>query len=298
MSNRILIADLERRMAGWRAELEQAEAAKNANTWTEPVTGLEFLRIPAGTFIMGSPETEEGRFNSEGPQHEVTLSEFRLAATTVTNRQYRLYNPEHTSQEVRGHSLNGEDLPAVYVNWDDAQGFIEWLNAQGQASPPGRGQGWVSGEFCLPSEAQWEYACRAGTGTARFWGNNPDEAAAYANVYDRAKKDVHNYGWAHHDCDTGFAVTSPVGSFEPNAFGLYDTLGNIWEWCRDIYAENAYNQHKRLDPIYATGTGEDRVLRGGSWLAVPRRVRCAFRGLYAPSLRYHNIGFRLARTLL
>ncbi len=305
MSNRILIADLERRMAGWRAELEQAEAAKTASAWTEPVTGMEFLRVPAGSFWMGQSEAEtqalleevgqedyDRYYARELPRHEVDLSEFRLAATPVTNRQFRLWKPEHDSGAYEEHPLNDDEQPVVEVSWDEAQGFIEWLNARTSSIAP-------AGEFHLPSEAQWEYACRAGTSTARYWGDGEDQAGQYANVADQTKqKAFPDWPEPFFPGEEGYATTSPVRSFRPNAFGLYDMLGNVWEWCRDIYADNAYNQHKRLDPIYATSTGENRVLRGGSWGPLPRYVRCAYRNHRAPSGRYHDIGFRLARTLL
>ncbi len=259
-------------------------APPEAANLVDPVTGLEFLRIPAGSFMMGSPDTEDGRYDDESPVHEVTISEFRLAATPVTNRQFRLWKPDHDSGAYEGHTLNEDDQPVVEVSWEDAQVFIEWLNTQ-----PGSGGG-----FRLPSEAEWEYACRAGTSTARFWGDDPSEAGRYANVADKTAQREWT-SWTVHDCETGYLVASPVGTFQPNAFGLYDMLGNVLEWCLGIYAEDAYDQHKRIDPIYATG--ENRVLRGGSWDTYPRDVRCAYRVHYAPSSRYHYIGFRLARTL-
>ncbi|MDM8522028.1 SUMF1/EgtB/PvdO family nonheme iron enzyme [Desulfococcaceae bacterium HSG8] len=250
-------------------------AIKAERVFTEPVTETEFVWIPGGCFEMGQTEEEKADiikergeekykyYADELPRHKVCLDGFWMAKYEVSNARYRKFRPDHNSGEYKGNSLNGDDQPAVEVSWEDANAFIKWLNRENRGNY----------EFRLPTEAEWEYACRAGTTTSRFWGDNPDQACRYANVADQTAKQKFN-DWTIHNCDDGYAVTAPVGSFGPNDFGLHDMLGNIWEWCEDIYADDAYSKQQRNNPIYMNG-GSNRVYRGGSWLNVPANVRCA-----------------------
>ncbi|MDM8523252.1 SUMF1/EgtB/PvdO family nonheme iron enzyme [Desulfococcaceae bacterium HSG8] len=249
--------------------------------WTDPVTGMEFVRIPKGCFKMGSPSGEKDR-DSDEVLHEVCVDGFWMGKYEVTNRQYRKYKSGHDSKDYEGNSLDGDKQPAVYVSWDDAKAFAKWLTGKSRH------------EFRLPTEAEWEYACRAGSRKARFWGDDPDDACRYANVADQTAKRKWS-GWTIHNCDDGYAVTAPAGSFRSNSFGLYDMLGNVWEWCEDIYADDAYSKHRRNNPIYAVG-GSGRVYRGGSWSSLPAGVRCAGRPGNSPAVRYSDLGFRLVRT--
>ncbi len=236
--------------------------------WKDPVTGMEFIWVPGGEFMMGSSEGS----SDEKPVHKVHLDGFWMGKYEVTNGQYRQYKSSHDSKSYKGVSLNGDRQPAVYVSWDDTQGFIKWLNKK------------TGNTFALPTEAQWEYACRAGSTTQRFWGDSPDRACKYANVADQAAKQKYN-PLTVHNCNDGFPFSAPVGSFQPNNFGLYDMLGNAWEWCEDIYAGDAYRKHGSNNPIYAQ-SGSYRVFRGGSWRGRPAHVRCASRLSYPPGYRY------------
>lgn len=252
-------------------ERTEPRVSDTGNVWRDRITGMEFVRVPKGCFKMGSPSGEDGRYDDEGPVHEVCVDGFWMGKCEVTNAQYRKYKPGHNSKDYEGNSLNGDTQPAVLVSWEDAKAFAQWLSEK-------------SGyEFRLPAEAEWEYACRAGTQTARFWGNDPDDACRYANAADQTAKRKWS-GLTIHDCDDGYAVTAPVGSFKPNGFGLYDMLGNTWEWCEDIYDSDAYSKHQRNNPIYTCG-GSRRVDRGGSWNYDPADVRCAVRLFYSPSYR-------------
>ncbi len=196
----------------------------------------------------------------------------------VTNRQFRLFRRGHDGTEYKDVNLNGDDQPAVYVSWHDAKAFISWLNGKGGK------------RFSLPTEAQWEYACRAGTTTMRYWGDDERDACAYANVHDDTSKNIFGFKWDHHACNDGYAVTAPVGQFKPNNFGLYDMLGNVWEWCEDGYDQSAYVKHERKNPVT---NGSRRVLRGGSWYINPWYVRCAGHFRNDPSRRRSVVGFRL-----
>ncbi|TVM15341.1 formylglycine-generating enzyme family protein [Oceanidesulfovibrio indonesiensis] len=253
------------------------------DTWTEPATGMEFVWVPGGCFDMGSPASEAGRYEDEGPVRNVCVDGFWLGRHEVTNAQYRRFQPEHDSGAFENHTLNNDNQPAVFVSWKDAAKYADWLSAEGASS------------FRLPTETEWEYAARANTQAARFWGDSPDNACAYANVHDASsKKAFSDMTWEAHACNDGAAVTAPVGSYEANGFGLYDMLGNVWEWTADTYGDDA----TRADPEKAAEytAASNRVFRGGSWYAIPRGVRSATRFSKAQDGSDDDLGFRLVRV--
>ncbi len=283
--------------------------AHKIEEWTEPVTGMEFVRIPGGCFMMGSPPGEKDRKSDEGPVHVVCVEGFWMGKYEVTNEQFRKFQANHNSGNFKGHPLDGDSQPAVVVSWNDAVAFADFLNKK-------------NGDhfsFRLPTEAEWEYACRGGTGTSRVWGDDSSQACNFANVYDYTSNKAFAFVWENHDCNDGFAVSSPVGSFESNTFGLHDMLGNVFEWCADIYGSNAYREHARNNPIHDRGEilmqvpqktmgcasgphgiygggGSARVYRGGSWFNESAYVRCANRGYNSPSFQIIYLGFRIAMT--
>ncbi|MFX0200019.1 MAG: SUMF1/EgtB/PvdO family nonheme iron enzyme [Candidatus Hodarchaeota archaeon] len=174
-----------------------------------------------------------------------------------------------------------DNHPVTCVSWNGVQAFIRWLSMKGKE------------QYRLPSEAEWEYACRAGTETACFWGDNPDDACMYANVHDLTSKRVNQFRQTHHDCDDRHAVVVSVGSFRPNPFGLYDMLGNIYEWCEDRaewrfkIMTNTYRDGI-VDPLCTNGSL--RIIRGGSWDSGRMGVCCAARVRHPPDIRISSQG--------
>ncbi len=266
----------------------------------------EMVEIPAGSFEMGSPASEAGRFDSEGPQHRVSVNSFAAGKFEVTRGQFAAfvnatgYNAGsecYTFEGGRSEKRSGrnwqnpgyaqtENHPVVCVSWDDAKAYIAWLSQKTNKS------------YRLLSEAEWEYAARAGSSTARYWGASPDTACAYANVMDAAgKSQVPGISWEVHNCNDGSAYTAAVGSYKPNAFGLYDMIGNVWEWTEDCW-NRSYAGAPSDGAAWTTGEcSVGRVLRGGSWYFIPRYARLATRDWFVPSSRNINYGFRLARML-
>ncbi|MBL8402113.1 SUMF1/EgtB/PvdO family nonheme iron enzyme [Accumulibacter sp.] len=266
----------------------------------------EMVEIPAGSFEMGSPASEAGRFDSEGPQHRVSVNRFAAGKFEVTRGQFAAfvnasgYNAGsecYTFEGGRSEKRSGrnwqnpgyaqaENHPVVCVSWDDAKAYIAWLSQKTNKS------------YRLLSEAEWEYAARAGSSTARYWGASPDAACAHANVMDATgKSQVPGISWEVHNCNDGSAYTAAVGSYKPNAFGLYDMIGNVWEWTEDCWNKN-YTGAPSDGAAWTTGEcSVGRVLRGASWYFIPRYARVATRDWFVPSSRNINYGFRLARTL-
>lgn len=267
--------------------------------------GMKFVKIPSGSFIMGSP-SNEGERDSDEVQHRVTISKpFYMQTMEVTVGQWRKFVRDlgyKTEAETGGGAYvwtgkkwekkegtywdnpgfdQSDNNPVTCVSWNDAQAFIKWLNRK------------EGKDYRLPTEAQWEYAARAGTRTVRFWGDDPDEACQYANVRDRALKGRFSGAKEIHNCDDGSVFTAPVGSFSPNSFGLHDILGNVWEWCQDWYGD--YSPGSVTNPTGPVG-GSYRVGRGGSWYNRPRGVQCADRRRGTPGLRDSSLDFRLTRT--
>ena len=227
---------------------------------------MELVLIPAGEFMMGSPASEAQRYADEGPQRTVRISRpFYLARTEVTQAQWQAVmgnNPSHFKGDGR--------LPVEQVSWNDAQEFCRKLSAKAGVT------------VRLPTEAEWEYACRAGTATPFHFGSTitTDQANYDGNYpYGGGPKGVYRQ------------KTVAVGSFPANAWGLHDMHGNVWEWCQDLYG--AYAAGSVTDPTGA-GSGTERVLRGGSWSSGATYCRCAYRSGSRPAYRFDDIGFRVA----
>ena len=230
--------------------------------------GVKLVLIPKGTFMMGSPESEKGRYENE-TQHEVTISkDYYLGVYEVTQAQYEKVMGKNPSV-FQGAKVGNEnaDLPVENVSWDDVVEFCKKLSDLPEEKKAGR-------MYRLPTETEWEYACRAGSKTA------------YS--FDDEEGLLPEYGWFNRNSSDR---THTVGLLEPNAWGLYDMHGNVWEWCSDWYEE--YPKGAVSDPT-GPKEGSNRVRRGGSWLSGAAYCRSADRLRFDPSSRYDYLGFRLA----
>ena len=227
---------------------------------------LDMVAIPGGRFVMGSPHTEVGRSDDEGPQRTVNISPFFMGKYPVTQEQYQAVMGNNPS------NFKGAKRPVENVNWDDAVKFCQKLSEK------------TGKTYRLPSEAEWEYACRAGTTTPFYFGDTikPDLVNYDGNnPYGAAPKGLYR------------KQTTDVGSFPPNPFGLYDMHGNVWELCSDRWHDN-YNGAPTDGSSWETGTNNNRVLRGGSWGSNAVNCRCANRSYNSAVIRWMDRGFRVA----
>jgi formylglycine-generating enzyme required for sulfatase activity len=213
-------------------------------------TGMEFVLIPGGTFEMGDNEWSYSK-----PIHTVSIKPFLMSKYETTQAVWQKIMQSDPS------NFKGANRPVERVSWDMCQTFCQKTGLQ------------------LPSEAQWEYACRAGTTGKWYYGDSESQLGEYA-WYDG------NSGSQTHD----------VGGRQPNAFGLYDMSGNVWEWCQDWWHDN-YNGAPSDGRVWDTPTGSDRLFRGGSWYYDPQYCRSAARYYYSPDSSYYDLGFRCLRSL-
>ncbi len=262
-------------VAAARAELRAArQPGVKIRTRTDNTTGMELHWVEGGCFNMGSPASERDRGGDES-SHQVCVKGFWIGSTEVTNNQYRRFKPSHDSGSFQGYPLNGDRQPAVQLNWSDAEAFAEWLSWEA-----GAGQ-----RFRLPTEAEWEYAARAGTTTRYYWGNDIDPH--YANFSDRNDPTGASIG----NLDDGQAVTTPVGTYQPNVLGLHDMAGNVWEWtCSDYDPAYAGKEQRCSGQRPTEGLG---VVRGGSWNSGAGDLRSAKRMPRKASYRDAMTGFRV-----
>ena len=312
-----------------QARSAQINCAKRLNVDIEirNSLGMTMTLIPPGSYRMGNLEPAEetaafarangllnakaADFVDENPPHPVRITHpFRLARCEVSRGNFQAfvkaagYRTEAESdpkggwgwseeqkkfvQEQRFNWRNtgfpqGDSHPVLNVSWNDAQSFCAWLSRQDQ------------GFYRLPTEAEWEYANRAGMETRYQSGDNPADLADIANVADATARKTYP-DWPTINSDDGFTYTSPVGSFKPNPFGICDLHGNVWEWCRDIYDVSYYKSSATDDPAGPVA-GQLRVSRGGAWSRTAVNCRSAVRRKGAPDLRHVNIGFRPVLTL-
>jgi len=314
----------------------QGALAQTMPLVSENSLGMKFVRVPAGEFLMGSNETVGSmqtsfpqfelkrldELSDEMPLHRVKISRaFDLGQTEITRAQFEQflnlsgYVPESIQDQTGGYGYSpehdrdrpekadafagrdpvyswknpgfeqGPNHPVVNITWKDAMAMANWLSQR------------ESKVYRLPTEAEWEYACKAGTNTRYPHGNEPQELFKWANLFD-ASATPYWLRWKDKALvgNDGFAFTSPVASYAANAFGLHDMVGNAWEWVSDHYDENYYQQSPKIDPK-GPSKGHLKVRRGGSWHTWPIYARCSYRNINAPDSRYTLLGARLLREV-
>jgi formylglycine-generating enzyme required for sulfatase activity len=272
--------------------------------WDSP-NAPQMVVIPAGKYTMGSPESEEERFENEGPPHcvsigspiavgkyEVTRAEFScFVANTGYHSKPKCYGyvgktelkcSSRFTWQNPGFEQTDQD-PVVCVSWDDAKAYVGWLSER------------TGKNYRLLSEAEWEYAARAQTTTARWWGAHADDGCTSANGASLDIKALFP-DWTVANYYNGYVLTAPVGCFAPNGFGLYDMLGNVWEWVEDCWNDR-YMGAPLDGSAWLSGNCDLRVLRGGSWHSNPRAVRSAARYSHMIGSGHAAFGFRVARTV-
>jgi formylglycine-generating enzyme required for sulfatase activity/purine-nucleoside phosphorylase len=257
--------------------------------FTEPAIQLDLMLIPGGTFTMGSPPDELGRYDSEGPQHEVTISTFLLGRYPVTQTQWRAI-ATRTDLKVKEDldpdpsHFKGDDRPVESVAWYEAVEFCDRLSRL------------TNHTYRLPTEAEWEYACRAGTKTPFHFGETiTTDLANYRGEDDQHEPDKYSGHYGNGPKGEYRGTTTPVTYFHPlaNSFGLCDMHGNVWEWCLDHWHDSYEGAPTDGSTWLTEDEGSRRVLRGGSWGDYPRYCRSACRRNYDPGFRYYRIGFRV-----
>jgi formylglycine-generating enzyme required for sulfatase activity len=270
--------------------------------------GLRLTQLPAGEFLMGTANEDPVGYWNETPRHTVRITKaFYIGTFEVTRGQFAQfvaatnYVTEPEQDGLGGRITNERGLwekrpetnwrdpgfaqtdehPVVNVTWNDAKAFCDWLSEK------------EGNTYRLPTEAEWEYACRAGTETRYYNGDEAEGLVEIANIADATAK-AKFPSWETIAGRDGYLYTAPVGRFAPNKFGLYDMSGNVWEWCDDWYDMNYYKTSRAEDPAGFT-TGEERVSRGGSWDYTAVDARSAHRSRDVPSERYNDVGFRVVR---
>ena len=276
-----------------------------------PYTLVDMVYVPPGSFQMGARAAVRSE-DYERPVRQVVLSKgFWMGRTEVTNAQFKVIYPDHVTLPWRDLMLNSYNQPAAYVDWHQAKEYCRILTYQESKS----GRVPKDYEYRLPTEAEWEYACRAGTQYHYFWGDDFGATGAeYSNSLDLKSANFLGYNVnaekAYMAPSDGYVVASPAGSFKANAFGLQDMIGNVWEWCYDWYNPNAYKDLASVDPVQSeplvvevekaekfdrryTKDVPCKVIRGGSWGNLPSQLRCAKRDWDEPSEKNNGIGFRV-----
>ena len=292
--------DKERKLqaANWRAQYD-AQVAEFSEVFSDCPDCPDMVIIPPGNFVMGSIDPEGGM--DEWPPHAVTIARpFAMGKFTVTvgqytacvtaggcrpplwlekGNEYNIHTGTNSWYKNMGETISGTNAPITGVSWNDARAYVAWISGK------------TGKRYTLPSEAQWEYAARAGTTTPFYTGDCINTGQANFNG---------NYDYNNCGAKSGVyrEKPTPVGSFPPNAFGLHDMAGNVWQWLDDCYHEN-YQDATADGSAWTTACSNDaRVLRGGSWFYSPANLRSAIRYWITPGNRYVNYGFRLVRTLV
>lgn len=288
-----------------------ASAADPAAPFRDCPDCPEMQRIPAGTFVMGTPGSVPSGSDTRAETQATIVriaKPFALGLTEVTVREFRIFLAEsgheqkgdcvtwddehlrfsteqsHPAKEADDSALT-DDHPAACLSWHDARAYVQWL-AKKTGKP-----------YRLPSEAEWEYAARAGAATPWPWGEQASDGCDFANVYDLNGAEHYALGWESVHCRDGYAESAPVGALRPNAFGLYDLIGNVAEWVDDCYTDSYVGRPKDGRSWFWNGGCRRHVVRGGSWASSPQDARSASRTPADGSFRAVTVGMRVALDL-
>ena len=251
-------------------------AASPVNQPSPAVASLrDMVLIPGGTFLMGGTNADEQ------PIHAVAVDDFWMDRFEMTNKEFEKFMPSHRAH--RGTTSPGDNDPVIHVTWEEAMAYCQWRATRETA---------VMGSCRLPTEAEWEYAARAGLVQKEYpWGTFPPDEYTIPLATYKARS-LSN--------ETQTVKLARVGTHTPNGFGLHDMAGNVWEWCQDWYGEDAYAAYKGMSGTVTNpsgpSTGVRRAWRGGSWLSEPRFLRCATRGGLGPNHWMDTLGFRCVRV--
>ena len=310
--------DLGPAVAQLNEEAPKAEPAPAVSTFRDCQNCPEMLTLPAGTFEMGLSDEDAKRLAvplnfaiSLRPRHRVSIKAFAIGKYTVTKDEFAAFAREtgfhshgcevydgHTwiggggnNWLVPGYDQTGRD-PVVCVSWDDAQAFVFWLNEKiGKQTVNNHQNGW---HYRLPSEAEWEYAARAGTGTSRYWGDDSSAQCLYANGADlTAKLLFPNLPAAL--CDDKFVRTAPVGTFRPNSWGLFDMLGNVFQWVEDCWHHDYFGAPSD-GTAWTSRDCRQHTARGGAWVTPPEFITTYGRIKFPPDKRVGDFGFRVVKA--
>jgi formylglycine-generating enzyme required for sulfatase activity len=301
----------ERAAAIQAAAIEKAAAQAASTAFRDCSDCPLMVVVPAGRFVMGATATTMYE-EDEAPPHVVTIARpFAVSQFVVTNDEYAVFWRQRTDPGIHYlfgchffevQRVKGDDRrnPATCLSWADAVGYAAWLAAR------------TGEKYRLLSEAEWEYAARGGTTTPYFWGTRPERACAYANVADESAKPVYTAMEHTVACNDGYPGYAPVGRFRPNQFGLYDMIGNVWQWVQDCYNDNyvgaptdgkpwmtvgrrEYNYNPSTRAWEPPGQCEVGVIRGGTWRIIPLRVSTRLK--YQLAFHEPDVGFRVARSI-
>lgn len=290
-----------------------ADAAQGSpQVFRDCPTCPEMIIVPAGMFVMGTPtasidevesaaETQATVIRIAKPfalgRYEVTRAEFseflresgyeiRPGCRTWDAALGRFNDDGRRDWQAPGVPAEPTDAhPVTCVAWADAQAYVRWLSQKTRQ------------RYRLPSEAEWEYAARAGTTTPRFWGDAPEDGCDFANIYDTSGRTAYKLGWPNVGCSDGYPDVAPVGQFKPNAFGLHDMIGNVWEWTEDCSTGSYVGRPTDGGAWTWLGGCKRRVMRGGSWITPPGQSRSGMHGDADDSERADFTGFRVALDL-
>jgi formylglycine-generating enzyme len=300
------VSSITAKADGRAVQVSQIQHFRDCNSCSEMVV------IPSGEYMMGATEEEfrgqdkkyQFMYVYESPRHEEQVASFAIAKFDVTRKQFAIFARETGFQgkgceifdgkkwfvdpkaDWQNPGFNQTDSdPVVCVSWNDTQKYIKWLNSK---FPQAKAI-----TYRLPTEAEWEYAARAGTVTAAYWGNDSRDQCEYENTRDESARFL-DPAVDHAACTDGYVYTAPVGSFRPNPWGLFDMLGNAEQWVEDC-VQTGYHSPPNISA--SPDTCKSRTLRGASWAGIPVAIRSAMRGGENVDTRVSDFGFRLARSI-